>query len=171
VMNCGSIQQVAAAREISYHPQNLFVAGFIGSPGMNFFEGTVVAEGQSLRFRELKPTEGGTFQPLVVTCPKRCVVALQRYTGRQVVLGLRPQDIRYSSASVASEGSTNGVVEFLEHIGGALMLHLWRGKVTLVAQATPADRVSVGEAVTLEVDLSRARFFDAKSGSAIPCES
>ena len=174
VMNRGAIQQVAAARELYFEPRNLFVAGFIGSPGMNFFQGTVVAENQSLLFQEREQTGGDTFQMLSVRCPKHAVAALQRYTGKQVALGIRPEDIHYSPGrgdGSPPDGSIIAVVELTEQVGGALFLHLRRGQAPVVAQAKAVDRVALGQTVSFEIDVSQARFFDANTGEAIPCES
>jgi multiple sugar transport system ATP-binding protein len=174
VMNQGVIQQVAAARELYCRPRNLFVAGFIGSPGMNFFRGSIVAEGQLLRFEEQNPKVDATSNRFKAGCPDHFVGALKGYLGKQVVLGIRPEDLRYvAGARVSSppEGSILAGVEFLEQACGAVFLHLRRCEMALVAQVRAADPVSVGQTVCLQFDLEKARFFDPTTSQAIPCES
>jgi multiple sugar transport system ATP-binding protein len=172
VMNRGAIQQVATARELYRNPRNVFVAGFIGSPGMNFFTGRLVVEGQSLEFEEHKKTGDDCSFLVKVICPEHCLAALQAYTGQQVVLGIRPEDIHlaaHDQGGSPPHSSTMAVIEFIERIGGVVFLHLRRGEGVLVVQAKASDLVSVGQTIHLEFDLSRVRFFDAR-GEVIACE-
>ena len=174
VMNRGVLQQVAPARELYWHPRNLFVAGFIGSPGMNFFRGTIVGEGRSLHFEQQDSTEDATSHVLKARCPEHCAGALQGYKGKQVVLGIRAEDLRYTKdgqGSFPPEASVIALVEFLEQASGATFLHVRRGPCSLVAQAKAADPVSVGDTVLLELNLAAASFFDAITGEAISCVS
>jgi len=174
VMNQGIIQQVAAARELYFHPRNLFVAGFIGSPGMNFFKGSIVAEGQLLRFEEQNPRADAATNRFKASCPAHFVKALKGYTDKQLVLGIRPEDFRYAAGAQGSsppEGSILATVEFLEQACGAVFLHLRRCEMALVAQVRATDPVSVGQTVCLQFDPEKARFFDPTTSEAIPCES
>lgn len=100
--------------------------------------------------------------------------ALKGYIGKQVVLGIRPEDLRYATDGEGSsqpECSILAVVEFVEQIGGALFLHVRRGEAALVGQARAATQVSVGQRVCLELDLTAVRFFDPATGESIRCES
>ena len=174
VMNEGTIHQVAAPGELYCYPRNVFVAGFIGSPGMNFFAGNLVPDGDRLRFDEQNQTADGASDSLKARCPEHCVRTLQGYISKKVLLGIRPEAIRYETGLLAGSGSDGAivaVVEFLERAGGTVYLHLRRGEAALVAHATATDRVSVGQTIRLTLDLAQARFFDANTREAIPCES
>lgn len=173
VMNEGTIQQVASPDELYRKPINVFVAAFIGSAGMNFFEGTVVPDGNALRFDEQIRVSGASFLPLTMKCPAHCVRALQAYTGKSVLLGIRPEDTRCQqgvSATPGSEAMICGKLEFLEPVGGGYYLHLRRGQVAVVV-LTSAHRVSVDQTICVTLDPERARFFDLNTRKAIPCES
>jgi multiple sugar transport system ATP-binding protein len=174
VMNEGRIQQVATPRELHRYPGNVFVAGFIGSPGMNFFEGILVPQGEFLRFEEQNSASEAAFQPLKVRCPKQWAKALKGYLGKSIRLGVRAEDTRYLpdlQASGASDGEIDGLVEFLEPTGGEIYLHLLRGGSPLVARTAGAESALAGQKVRLHVDLERAHCFDATTGNAIRCES
>ena len=174
VMNQGIIQQVASARELYRHPRNLFVAEFIGSPGMNFFKGTIVTESGWLQFEGQNSKAGTNSYPVKARCPERCAVALKGYVGKHVILGVRPEDLRHATDRKDiphPESSILAVVEFIEQSAGALFLHVRHGEAALVGLARSANQVSVGQTVGLEFDPTEARFFDPTTGAAISCES
>jgi multiple sugar transport system ATP-binding protein len=174
VMNSGRIQQVATPRELHCHPANVFVAGFMGAPGVNFFEGTLVPKGELLRFEEQTKAAESTFRPLIAMCPQQWMSALRSYAGKSICLGIRPENIRLLpglESNVAPEGEIDGLVEFLEPTGGETYLHLSRSGCQLVARGTDSAPVLTGRTVRLQVDLQRAHCFDAATGNAIPCES
>jgi multiple sugar transport system ATP-binding protein len=174
VMNQGVIQQVATARELYGHPRNLFVAGFIGSPGMNFFNGTIVAESGWLQFEARASQAGNNSYPLKAKCSEHCAGALKRYVGKQVILGIRPEDLRHKTDTKdisRPENSIRAVVEFVEQSAGTLFLHVRHGEAAFVAQARATNQVSVGQTVCLELDPAEGRFFNPTTGEAIACES
>jgi multiple sugar transport system ATP-binding protein len=158
VMKDGWIQQVGEPMELYGHPTNKFVAGFIGSPAMNFMDvsineanGAVVAETQGLR--------------LTVT-PARAA-ALRAYKGQQVGLGVRPEDVHMATGADAAHHTFDANVEVVEPLGSEILLDVRVGHGSIVARVEPTVRVKVHENVRLAVNADRLHFFDAKTEQAI----
>ncbi len=154
LMNQGRIQQIAAPLELYHQPRNLFVAGFIGSPPMNFFEGELVEEGGTLVFR------GGGY---TLTLPenKRTLVQQRGRVG-EVTLGVRPEDITF----IAPEGADLvAVVEFHETLGNEVLIYgrTERGE-TFVARTRPEQSPPDGAQVGVSFTLSRIHLFDPGTG-------
>ena len=144
VMRDGAVQQVATPLELFNEPKNMFVAGFIGSPPMNFVRGTIRRDG-GLNFIS---ADGA------VAC--RVPSALDAYTGRDVVLGIRPEYLR---PAVPEKGQFDAVLRRVEPLGSELMLYLDAGSNELVCRL-PAD-VPFGEStVHLTFSVEALRFFD-----------
>jgi ABC-type sugar transport system ATPase subunit len=141
VMESGQIQQVGAPLEIYERPANLFVAGFIGSPRMNLIQGELVR---------------GTFGASGWSYP-----GLPGDDG-QVVLGVRPEDVRLSSDPTGA-----ATVRFVEHLGSEVTLVAAAQFGDVVARAAPAGALAVGERVRIDLDAGRARLFDPASGAAL----
>ena len=117
VMNNGAIQQVGEPQELYDRPRNLFVAGFIGSPAMNFFDGTVVREDGALAI-----DTGGFKLPVA----KEKEAQLSAYAGKKIVLGIRPENIH------AAEFTPSGIqahpleadVDVTESMGNEVIIYL-----------------------------------------------
>ena len=158
VMKDGWIQQVGEPLELYGHPTNKFVAGFIGSPAMNFIDvainevnGQVVAETQGFR----------------ITVPPAKAAALRAYKGQQVAFGVRPEDVHLATGADAAHYSFDAVVEVVEPLGSEILLDVRVGRGTIVARVEPTVRVKVHETVKLAVNADRLHFFDAKTEQAI----
>ena len=167
VMNAGRIQQIGTPMELYDHPVNIFVAGFIGSPSMNFVKGTVGPGDGSAgpRFR----SSDGAFLDFPLPAPLR--VALEHHAGRELALGIRPEAIQLAGAAAAA--GTGGTVtaaarlELIEPLGNETLLSLHAGEQALVARITPRPLPPAGSTVELELDTGRMHFFDAESGEAV----
>ena len=155
VMKDGSIMQVATPLELYRKPANLFVAGFIGSPPMNFFRGTLRAAAGQLEFVE--DSKAGT--PLVVQLPGRLANAAAGHAGRPVVFGLRPEAI--GGASATGTARVAAKVELTEPMGAETFLHLTTGATTFIARAAAEVDHAPGTPLNLPLDLSNACLFDA----------
>jgi multiple sugar transport system ATP-binding protein len=158
VMKDGWIQQVGEPLELYGHPTNRFVAGFIGSPSMNFVDvgineanGAVVAEAPGLRL-SVPPAKGAALRP---------------YKGQQVALGVRPEDVHVATGADPAHHSFDATVEVVEPLGSEILLDVRVGRGTIVARVEPNVRVKIHETVKLAVNADRLHFFDAKTEQAI----
>ncbi|HKB24541.1 MAG TPA: sn-glycerol-3-phosphate ABC transporter ATP-binding protein UgpC [Methylomirabilota bacterium] len=157
VMKDGWIQQVGEPLELYSRPANKFVAGFIGSPAMNFIDVTVADAGGLW-------ADAPGFR---VKVPPTHASRLGAYKGQRVTLGLRPEDLRPASGSDPAEYSFDAVVDVVEPLGSEILLDLRAGQNTMVARVEPSVRAKVHETLKLALTPDRARFFDTKTELAI----
>jgi multiple sugar transport system ATP-binding protein len=191
VMRKGMLQQVAPPEELYQRPQNMFVAGFIGSPAMNMLEATVSREGGSTRI-----VAGDMSIDLSdVTLAAR--PALRSYEGREVVLGIRPEGL--NDAALAPEDHLpriRGRAELREALGAEVMMHFSvqaraavtdevrelaedvgddraieklasDERTTLVGRFSPATRIREGDSLEVTIDEGALHYFDRSTGDAI----
>jgi multiple sugar transport system ATP-binding protein len=158
VMKDGWIQQVGEPLELYGHPANRFVAGFIGSPAMNFAEVTI-AEANGDLWAEAPG--------LRVKVPAEGVARLRPYKGQGVTLGVRPEDLHVSSAADPPGSAFDAVVDVVEPLGSEILLDVRVGPSSMVARVEPTVRLKVHEAVKLALQRERVHFFDAKTEAAI----
>ena len=163
VMKDGLVMQVATPLELYNNPANLFVAGFIGSPPMNFFRGAVRRDGGSALFVEDNPG-----RPLSIVLEGALAGKGADAAGRPVILGIRPEAIRDTPGAGADAGRTAEVkVEVSEPLGPETLLYLDTGATSFVARVGPMDRFEAGRKVTVAFDLARAHLFDAATERAL----
>jgi multiple sugar transport system ATP-binding protein len=158
VMKDGWVQQVGEPLELYGKPANRFVAGFIGSPAMNFADvtvaeatGAVWAESPGLR---------------VKIAPDR-TERLRAYKGQHVTLGVRPEDLHIATGADAPERCFDAVVEVVEPLGSEILLDIKAGTASMVARVDPTVRVKVHESIRLALEPERLHFFDLKTELAI----
>ncbi|MES2072524.1 MAG: sn-glycerol-3-phosphate ABC transporter ATP-binding protein UgpC [Pseudomonadota bacterium] len=156
VFNAGRVEQVGTPLELYDHPGNLFVAGFLGAPKMNFLQAEVLAltpHQASLRLADAS----------VVTVT---VVAQGLAVGDQVTLGIRAEHI-----AIAAQADAGGVavsVELVEHLGDSLLVYArLKDEANMIAiklnsEAAEAARLKAGDAVTLQLSPQRCHVFDAQ---------
>jgi len=159
VQRDGITEQIGTPDELYNHPSNLFVAGFIGSPEMNFMDCALVEEkkGLCLDAKEFK-----------IFLPSKVSSELRSFIGKQVIMGIRPENI-YESKSVEANTMENAVkmtLDLIEPVGPFLLLHLRAGRISLVATVKDT-RASAGQEVIMEMDLSKIHLFDKKTTKAI----
>jgi multiple sugar transport system ATP-binding protein len=160
VMNNGSIQQVGAPQELYDRPQNLFVAGFIGSPAMNFFDATVVSEGGGLVM------ETGAFK---LPVPGEKLQALRPRVGKKVILGIRPENIharRFMPPDI-NASFLEADIEVTELMGSEIVLHLSAGEKQFQARADPRTEARPGQKIEIAFDVDRLHMFDPETEEAI----
>lgn len=160
VMKDGFIQQVAEPLELYDHPANQFVAGFIGSPPMNFFTG------------RLEPRAGGLWfasDAFSVRVDEAKSARLAAYSGKDIVFGIRPEDI--TDALYAThpnpDHQVKAKVEVVEPMGAEVYLYLSAGKHAFVARVGASQPAEVNQQLTLVMGMKKAHFFDAATGSAV----
>ena len=152
VMRDGLIQQIDKPLHLYNKPVNQFVAGFIGSPSMNFIRGKLAANGSGLVFDEgnvqfALPTDHGQ--------------QLGSYLGREVTLGIRPEDI-HDPDTIGRNVETVEIaakVEVVEPMGNEVFLNLTTGKTAFVARVDPLHMPQVDQTVKLAVEIDKAHFF------------
>ena len=150
VMKLGVIQQIGGPMELYNEPDNKFVAGFIGSPPMNFLVTKIEKEGDKVYANE------GTFR-LEVT-PEQARY-LQPYIGKEVTFGIRPEDVEYSHTPV--DGKTiNGHVSVVEPLGSETQVYVSTSKAKVVGKIDPTVIPEPDEKVALIANMEKAKFFD-----------
>jgi multiple sugar transport system ATP-binding protein len=162
VMCDGHIMQVAEPLELYHRPGNRFVAGFIGSPPMNLFSGTVKEESQGTVF-----VGDGPGTPMVVPLGEGSRAA--GLAGGPVVLGVRPEDV-HDAAEPGWDRAGAGIVtdlDLAEPMGAETHLHLSAGGTALMARVRGDGRYGSDRRVRVVFDVSRAHVFDGTSGEAI----
>jgi multiple sugar transport system ATP-binding protein len=169
VMKEGVIQQVADPMTLYRQPANLFVAGFIGSPPMNFFHGTLLQRGPALVFQEAARSTAAAPAPIVLELDAASAVPLRSYIGKPLVFGIRPEHLICSPPSPeTSVGCTvEAVVELVQPMGAETYLHLASHACSFVARVPSAHPAIPNQAISVSFDLRHAHFFDPASGSTL----
>jgi multiple sugar transport system ATP-binding protein len=160
VIQDGILQQIDTPRKLYGKPNNVFVAGFIGSPSMNFFDSTLVGEEGSLF------VDTGDFR-LQVPEDKKAVFG--DYIGKEVILGIRPENIHseeFAPPGIVSAPITANV-EVIELLGHELHLFLDTGSTSCVSIVDTRLAPTVGNDVDLVVDVERIHLFDPDTEAAI----
>ncbi|EPX82153.1 ABC transporter ATP-binding protein [Salipiger mucosus] len=165
VMDNGHIRQFAQPHEIYEDPVDLFVAGFMGSPPMNMLPGKLARDGTA----RAVAVEGNGAPPILFPLPGRLAARLDEPDGHEVVLGLRPEAI--FAAGTELPGPDRFVFErtvgVVEPTGPDTMLVFAIGPVEAIARVRPGDAPDPGTAFSFEVDMTKAKLFDAASGLAL----
>jgi multiple sugar transport system ATP-binding protein len=185
VIRKGELQQIDTPREIYLYPKNIFVAGFIGSPSMNFVYADVKVSGDKAML---------TFAGEEINCVGESVDKLKKVDGKQIVLGIRPEafeDSTYAKDSEYTE-SISIKVTLLEQLGSDSYIHFYKDlkpvqteaieeiladegedisvlgdQTKFIARINPNSTVKEGEEIKLSIDPSKLHFFDPESGKAL----
>jgi multiple sugar transport system ATP-binding protein len=158
VMKDGLVQQVGEPLDLYNQPSNRFVAGFIGSPAMNFAtvavaeeDSTVCAVGEGIRLK----------------LPPRIAARMRGHIGEKVTLGIRPEDLRVASGDDGGGLTFGAVVEVIERLGSQILLDVKVGSGMMVAAVEPTIKAKVREHLHLALNADRLHFFDGSSEAAI----
>ena len=152
VMKLGVIQQVGTPKELYFNPANLFVAGFIGDPAMNFVHGIV----EQNKF----VSEDVTFELASILADRA-----NKAEGKKVVLGFRPESI--SLTPVTHGVKLLGEVEITEILGDTMNIYVTLGNNKLIIRTTPTDKYDIGDPIEFYIDQEYLHIFDAESENAI----
>ncbi len=153
VMKDGRIMQVAEPLEIYKHPANLFVAGFIGSPPMNFFRGTIARTDDRVAFVESNPRAA----PLTVALDGPLAAKAAAHAAQPVVFGIRPEDVHETSDRAGHEVR----VDLVEPMGAETYLYLHSGATEFIARVAPSHLHRDDQKIRVGFDLAQAHLFDA----------
>ncbi len=157
VMKDGVIQQVGPPLGLYFKPANKFVAGFIGSPAMNFIEGDLLSEGGGLYVQ----TTG-----MRLKVPEDKVEPLRNYGKKRVIFGIRPEDLPEAACALPGE-TVEAVVEVTEPLGCDVFLEVKVGKMSLTARAEPTTQAKPHTAICLHPSSENMRFFDIETEKAL----
>jgi len=157
-MNDGYVQQVGDPLELYNEPANRFVAGFLGSPAMNFASLRVSADNGSL----WAASDG-----IRIKVPAPMTDRLGPYAGKDVTLGVRPEDIRIAGAGDPPDLSIDAAVEVIERLGSEILLDVAVGQGMMVAAVEPTITAKVHENLRLTLNPHRLHFFDQQTDAAI----
>jgi len=155
VLKDGILQQVAPPLTLYNDPVNRFVASFIGSPAMNFVEGTI---------------EGGTFRAHGFTAPMEGRLAPAKSRSGPAVLGIRPEDLELAGEAGDGDGEPGTVTvtaRVVEPMGNEIFLHSDFEGGYLLARIGPQVLPRIGNRYRLRIDAARAHLFDAESGASL----
>jgi multiple sugar transport system ATP-binding protein len=159
VMYDGIIQQAASPEELYNNPTNLFVAGFIGSPTMNFITGTLSESNGSVRFR----ANGFDVE---VPGGKAQVLKSKGMVGKEVIMGIRPEDIHEEPVFLEASPNTifTSTVDVTENLGHEMQIYLsGLGNDTVIARVDGRSTIRDGSSVRLAVDMNKIHIFDKES--------
>ena len=157
VMKDGLLQQIDAPQQLYDHPNNVFVAGFIGSPSMNFFDATLVESDGKLEINS------GGFR---LEVPGAKADEWRQHKGKQVIFGMRPEDIHVKPFVPPSilEADMAARVDVVEMMGNEIFLYLMtKDNKQFIARVDPRVRSQVGDEVQLAVNMANSHIFDPKS--------
>ena len=160
VLHAGELQQIDPPRVLYEEPHNVFVAGFIGSPSMNFYDATLVSEEGNLY------VDTGDFRAMV---PAQRRSMYGNYIGRRVVFGMRPEHIHAKNFTPPSitPSPLEGTVEVVELLGHELHLYVNTGTRNQVAIVDTRVSPQIGGHVSLVMDMSNMHLFDKDTEIAI----
>ncbi|TDR48680.1 carbohydrate ABC transporter ATP-binding protein (CUT1 family) [Tahibacter aquaticus] len=156
VMNDGAIQQIDTPLALYARPANVFVAAFLGSPGMNLLRGRVAADGVALELGYgLRLALGSREQVPAVA-------------GEEIVVGLRPEDLAWiRPGSLSPAGVVEAVLDLAEPVGSETFLNLRLGEQALVARIAPGEVPAAGSRLRLAYAPQRLQYFAAGSGERL----
>ena len=162
VMSGGKLQQCAPPMEIFQHPVNMFVAGFIGTPSMNFLKATLKKEGGQYI------VDGGSF---TVSAPPAPAGTLEPFVGKPIIFGVRPSDIfdknLRNPVDAATGNTVRTLVDVSEPMGDIITLYLTCGTHSLVATIDAETGAKDGEALDVVLDLAKTHLFDPETEEAL----
>ena len=160
VINKGVLQQLDTPQNLYDSPNNLFVAGFIGSPAMNFFPGKIRKDGGKLI------VDTGDFS---VPIPADRTKTFESYAGKDIIFGIRPENV-HDANFIPPNVSVEKVavkVDVTELMGNEIFLYLVSGKNTFVARVDPRSKLRLGEQASVALDMDTMHIFDAETEQAV----
>jgi multiple sugar transport system ATP-binding protein len=161
VLKDGLMMQIDSPQNLYDSPNNVFVAGFIGSPAMNFFDVTLVEQDGDLY------ADSGTFR--LKLPPEKAKAARPDYVGKEVVFGVRPEDIHdreFTPPGIRAEPMT-AKVDVTELMGNEIFVYLVTGKKQFIARVDPRTKAKVGQEMDIAFNMDNIHLFDRQGEHAI----
>ena len=150
VMNKGRIEQIAPPEELYRHPATRFVAGFIGSPGMNFFDVTIEKSEAGL---SLRLPEGQTLR-----VPESRHALFAAYAGKQMLVGIRPE--HFTIAASDADATLDVAATLIEPLGMDTLVHFKMADAIAVSRLLPTPGLKAGARLKLAVDMAKVHLLD-----------
>ncbi len=160
VLRDGILQQVDTPQELYTKPGNIFVAGFIGSPSMNFFDATITGTKEEMYI------DSGVFK---LQIPKHKAQPLYDYLGKEVVFGMRPENIHdpdYARPGIIG-ATVKARVDVTELMGNEVFLYLMSADKNYIARVDPRSAVRVGQDIEVLFDMDNFQIFDRDTEVAV----
>ena len=164
-MKDGFVQQIDTPQNLYENPVNKFVAGFLGSPQMNFIDAVLKEE-----YNQYVVEFGGRSQKYQIIVPESKVNEdLKDYVGKEIILGIRPESIHDEEMylSNASTGVIDANVEITEMMGAETYLYLICEGIPLTARVSPRSTARPGDDIKVAIDPNRIHIFDKETEKAI----
>lgn len=160
VMKDGIIQQISGPLSLYDKPKSKFVAGFIGSPSMNFLNCKIVEKNNVLYLKETG---------FLLKIPTELTSILEKYINKSVIFGIRPEDIydKIYSAAANNDNTARVGIDVVEPMGSETFLYLLLGGQKLIARVQPQNRAKAGQDIDIVFNLQKMHIFDEKTGETI----
>jgi len=157
VMSAGELQQLDTPQSLYDHPSNVFVAGFVGSPSMNFFDATLVdADGKFI-------VETASFR---VAVPPNRYDLYRPVLGKKVIFGIRPEDIhdpQFLPTNISNTSHFEANIDVVEQMGNEKIVYLEEGGKTFVSRMDPRTMSSIGHRMDVAFNMDNMHLFDAQT--------
>jgi len=158
IMNDGQVQQSGSPLEVYYKPNNKFVAGFIGSPAMNFIDSKIVKE------------NGDYFidaESFKIKAPQSFYSKIADYAGKEVIFGVRPEDLHdkqfVSKITPSAFNTINTKTEVIEPLGAEIFIYLTSGKHSVIGKMDSRTQIEVEQNMEVVLDMEKTHIFDPKT--------
>ncbi len=161
VLRDGVLQQIGPPQEVYGEPNNMFVAGFIGSPAMNFFDARLTGSADAMQ------VETDSFK---LEVPADLRPRFASHVGQEVVFGIRPEDVfdpAFTPEQVTQRGEFVAKVDVTEPLGSEVYLYMLAGDESFIARVDPRTTAAVGQDFALMIDMSHMALFDRSTQEVI----
>src|SRR5690606_5705054 len=163
VLNAGELMQIDTPFNLYHHPRNVFVAGFMGSPSMNFFDATLVKrDGQLV-------VDTGVFQ---IPVPAAKVSKFERHADKKVIMGIRPEDIHdidYKPGGI-TPAMIEANVEVVEQMGNEMIVYLEENGKNFLARTDPRTKAHIGNRMGFAINTDNMHLFDSDTKLSLSAE-
>ncbi|MDI3524120.1 sn-glycerol-3-phosphate ABC transporter ATP-binding protein UgpC [Kosmotoga sp.] len=156
IMKDGIIQQIGDPYSVYFDPQNKFVAGFIGTPAMNFINAKLISDKGKLWV---------TAETMKIIVPDKFAPKLEPYIDKDIIFGIRPENIydKMFAVNATEENTVTGMVDVVEPLGSETLIHATIDGNDIVAKVDPKTRAQAGTKIDLVFDVSMMHIFDPET--------